>query len=175
MPVSALDVREPTQAPGWESLPADLQALFADVRLPATFMKRTDGTANFVVGPDLRVVVAHPLGRLVRFGSVVGTYGGDFCVNPANGEVVEVVGEYWRFVNSRLDLMTRTVDIALRFEQVFVTGNDEECWAAGEDLLDLLGQIDEPAADLENYWGIFATDAQAGNYSGNPNFSDFYE
>lgn len=153
-------------------MPADLQQMFTGVHLPLSFMKRDEDDANFVVGPDLRLIEAPPLGRLVRFGRRAGD-GEEFCVNPATGEVVVVMeGIPPNFVNSSIDLLNHTIELARRFERQFTTGDAEECWTASEDFLDLLQQIDPPAADGANYWGAFAADAQAGDYSDNPNFSD---
>lgn len=168
------DVTDPTRLPGWESLPADVQKIFASVRLPSSFMEHDEG-AKFVVGPDLTQMDVPPLGRLVRFGrSITGSFGGDFCVNPASGEVFLVMAEIPPiFVNSSLDLMVRTIEIALEFEQPFTTGDAEECWAAYEEFWDAVEQIDPPA--LTAYWGDFAADAQAGDFSDNPNFSDPYD
>jgi SUKH-4 immunity protein len=171
-----IDHTDPTRLPGWEALPPDVQKMFAGARLPSSFLKRSEESANYVVGPDLREVDVPPLGRLVRFGRKLGGFGGDFCVNPATGEVVLVIESIPPiFVNSSLDLMTRTVEIAVGFERPFTTGDAEECWIAAEDFSDGLRQIDRPAWDPINYWGSFAADVQAGNYSDNPNFDAPYE
>jgi hypothetical protein len=166
-----IDEADLTQLPGWESLPADLQKTFADAHLPSSFLKRDEDSANFVVGPDLRQIDVLPVGCLVRFGRRIGGFGGDFCMNPATGEVVLVMARIAPiFVNSSLDLMIRTIQLALDFERQFTTGDAEECWSAAEDFRDALQQIDPPAAHPDNYWGTFASDAEAGNYSNNPDF-----
>jgi SUKH-4 immunity protein len=173
MPIDETDL---TQLPGWESLPADAQKMFARARVPSSYLKRREDSANYVVGPDLAEVDVPPSGRLVRFGRQLGGSGGDFCVDPATGEVVLVMESIPPiFVNSSLDLMARTVEVAVGFERPFTTGDAEECWIATEDFLDALQLIDRRAADPANYWGAFAADVQAGNYSDHPNFDAPYE
>lgn len=173
-PMPSRDVTDPAQVPGWESLPGDLQALFTGVRLPSSFLQRPDGTANFVMGPELSQIDVPPLGRLVRFGRRIGGLGGDFCVDPAAGEVHLVMGDIPPvFVNSSLELMSRTIEIALRSERQFTTGDAEACEAAYESFWSAVQEIDPPA--LDGYWGDFAADAQAGDYSDNPDFYDTYE
>lgn len=167
-----IDEADLTQLPGWETLPADLQKTFTDAHLPSSFLKRDEDSANFIAGPHLRQIDVPPLGRLVRFGSRVGGFtGGDFCVNPATGEVVLAMDRIPPgIVNSSLALFARTVHLASGFEPQFTTGNAEECWIATEDFLDALDQIDPPAAHPDNYWGTFASDVKAGDYSNNEIF-----
>jgi hypothetical protein len=137
-------------------------------------MEWDDGRADFALGPDLRQIDVPSAGRLVRFGRHIGRHpvSGDFCVDPATGEVVLVLVENgpW-FVNSSLDLMARTIRLASGFERQFTTGDAEECWIAAGDFRDALEQIDPPAIDLDNYWGDFIEEARSGNYSDHENFS----
>jgi hypothetical protein len=162
------DAADFTQLPGWQELPADLQKVFADAHLPATFLRRSEDSANFVAGPDLQQIDVPPRGRLVQFGRRVGGYGGRFCLDRATGEVVLL----WRpeaqsFVNSTLDLMARTIRLALDFTEPFVTGSAEERWIAAEDFREALRQVDRPAAASDSYWGLFALDGESGAYSTN--------
>jgi SUKH-4 immunity protein len=166
------DEIDPTRLPGWESLPADLQRTFVDARLPSAFLRRHEGSANFVAGPDLREIEAPALGRLVRFGRRIGGLGGDFCVHPESGEVVLAIPDIPPiFVNSSLDALARTIRLVLGFERLFTTGDAETCWTAAEDIRDGVKQIDPPAGHPDHYWGSFASDVEAGDYSNNEDFS----
>jgi hypothetical protein len=124
-----------------------------------------------VVGPDLREIGAPPPDRLVRFGRRVGGLGGDFCVRPESGEVVLAIPDIPPiFVNSSLGALARTIRLVLGFERLFTTGDAETCWTAAEDIRDGVKQIDPPAAHPDNYWGSFASDVEAGDYSNNEDF-----
>jgi hypothetical protein len=166
-----IDEINPTQLPGWESLPADLQKAFADARLPSSFLKRSADSANFMAGPDLSEIDVPPLGRLVRFGRRVGGLGGDFCVDPATGAVVLAMPAIPPiFVNSSIALLAQTFRLVLGFERQFTTGDAEQCWSAAEDFRAAVLRLDPPAAHPDDYWGSFASDAEAGNYSDNEDF-----
>jgi hypothetical protein len=160
-----------TQLPGWESLPADVQRMFADVHLPASFLKRDATSANFVVGPDLVEVDAPPLGRVLRFARRIGGFGGDFCLNPATGAVVLAIpGVPPILVNSSLDLLARTIRLVLPFERQFTTGDADDCLSAAQRIRDAIERLDEAAAHPDNYWGSFTWDVEAGDYSDNDDF-----
>jgi len=160
-----------SQLPGWGSLPAEAREKFAGAHLPSAFLDRAEDSANFVVGPDLGPVEVPSMGRLIRFGRRLGGLGGDFCMNPTTGVVALVIpGIPPMFVNSGIDLMARTIHLALDFQRQFTTGDAEECWSAAEDFRDSLQLIDPPASHPDTYWGTFASDAEAGNYSNNPDF-----
>lgn len=166
-----VDDADPTRLPGWDSLPADLQAVFAGAHLPSSFLRRDESSANFVVGPDLAEVDAPPLGRVLRFGRRIGGFGGDFCLDPTTGVVFLVIsGVPPIFVNSTLDLMARTIRLVLRYERRFTTGDAEGCYDTAKEIRAGVERLDEPAAHPDNYWGNFTSDVAAGDYSDNPDF-----
>lgn len=168
-PIDEVDL---SQLPGWEELPAELRKTFAGARLPSSFLRRTEDHADFLLGPELRQIDVRPAGRFVRFGRRTGGVIGDFCLDPTTGEVVLALANNgpW-FVNSSLDLLTRTIRLASGFVGQFTTGDAEECFSAAENFSDAVEQIDPPAIDLDNYWGYFIDEVKSGYYSDHENFS----
>ena len=172
--MSPIDEVDLTQLPGWDSLPADLRQVFVDAHLPSSFFAYDEENAGFAFKPDLRWIEFPPYGRFLQFGTDFDTTScsNKFCMDPTTGQIVMLTDAVPPiFVNSTLALLGDTFLLNLKYERQFTTGNDEQCWAAGNDFIDEVEQIDPPAADPDNYWGSFASDVQAGNYSDREDFN----
>jgi hypothetical protein len=165
-----VDDADLTLLPGWERLPADVQATFVEAHLPASFLKR-EGGANFLVGPQLVEVDVPSLGRLLRFGHGTSAFNGDFCLNQATGDVYLVMPRNQPvFVNSSLDQLAQTTRLVLPLAPEFTTGDADACQSAALRIRRGIERIDEPAADPDSYWGTISYDIEAGEYSSNPDF-----
>jgi hypothetical protein len=170
MPEPVIDA-DFVQFPGWESLSPGLQRQFLDAHLPATFLS-PGLMVHFAAGPDLVEVDVPDLGpRMLRFGRRAGRGPGapaleHYYRDPATGHVFIADDDgSAAFVNSDLAAMAATMRLVTGLSEQILHGDGEALSAAATTFRTELTRIDEPAEDLGNHWGAFASDFEDGNYS----------
>jgi hypothetical protein len=148
------------ELPGWEALAPELRERFAAADLP-TALLTVDGTAVFLLGPDL----AGRDGRMVRFGHGVGLFEGEMCLDLNTGTVHLVRRDLPTFfVNSSLEQFGRSARIVLADEAV-LTGSDEEaCADAADRIRAAIEGLDPPAEELDTFWDTLHWELAQGTY-----------
>ena len=120
-------------------------------------------TARFRAQSTLSVAADEVGHRLVKFGTTV--LGGSMCLDPATGEIVQLVGRKASrfFVNTTLATYTTTVrEVSNAFPFYSDNASVEEIEAAAQRASEVIRSIDREALVPDRYWSTFVDDMRTG-------------
>jgi hypothetical protein len=141
--------------------PSVRHALFID-GVPKRFIGR-----RYMADPSVAILKRQGDGIIIRFGAsglsdAVG-------VDLATGHVVEVLdvaGSVPLFVNTSVEMFTKTVKAVIgRFPYYDEDATDEQIQTAATDLRNMIERIDSAAIVPDRYWSTFIDDVELGDLS----------